>query len=321
MSAMCKHIDLMKEGELKCFLDSFDTVLSDCDGVLWAGGKTIEGSPEVIRQFRSIGKKVIFVTNNGMSRQDLLNRCHQLGYEGTIDEMITSSYLCALYLSEKNFTKTVYVFGGEGLVNEFDRVGIKHIGVESDPMPAKWDPDIAEHVMEKMENNIGCVVVGYNYDVSYMKLLKAATYLQNPNVLFVGTNSDPMFPLYLKNRKCIMPATGSFIAAVQTASGKQPLILGKPHLFMFEAVKKAYPEIQPERTLMIGDRADTDVVFGKNCGLATLMVGTGTNSIDDIRDWELSDTEAQKILIPNYFVTSLGAIFQAKDLSCALSEP
>ena len=90
------------------------------------------------------------------------------------------------------------------MVNEFDRVGIKHIGVESDPMPAKWDPDIAEHVMEKMENNIGCVVVGYNYDVSYMKLLKAATYLQNPNVLFVGTNSDPMFPLYLKSRKCII---------------------------------------------------------------------------------------------------------------------
>ena len=311
---MCRDIGLMNESEINNFICSFDTVLSDCDGVLWVGGQAIEGSPEVIRRFRDLGKRIIFVTNNGMSRHDLLTRCHLLGYGGTVDDMITSSYLCAQYLKQTNFTKIVYVFGAQGLADELDSVGIQHVGVGPDVMPDQWDVDMAEYAMSKMEQNIGCVVVGFHYDLSYMKLLKAATYLLNPDVMFIGTNSDPMSFLYLQSRTCVMPATGSFLAAVQTASGRQPIILGKPHTFMFDAVKRECPKIQPERTLMIGDRADTDIVFGKNAGLTTLMVGTGTNSMADIRSWETSDDATLGKLIPDYYANSLSTIFQTKDI-------
>lgn len=44
------------------------------------------------------------------------------------------------------------------------------------------------------------------------------------------------------------------VAAVATASGRQPVVLGKPSKFMFEIVQKRHPGILPERTLMIGDR-------------------------------------------------------------------
>ncbi len=59
--------------------------------------------------------------------------------------------------------------------------------------------------------------------------------------------------------------------------------MGKPHPAMFEEVRRHHPEIDPARTLMIGDRANTDILLGKNCGLQTLMVGTGVNSLKDIR--------------------------------------
>ena len=48
--------------------------------------------------------------------------------------------------------------------------------------------------------------------------------------------------------------TGSMVAAVATAAGRQPVVLGKPSKFMFEIVQKRHPGILPERTLMIGDR-------------------------------------------------------------------
>ena len=48
--------------------------------------------------------------------------------------------------------------------------------------------------------------------------------------------------------------TGSMVAAVATAAGRQPEVLGKPSRFMFEIVQKRHPGIVPERTLMIGDR-------------------------------------------------------------------
>ena len=42
--------------------------------------------------------------------------------------------------------------------------------------------------------------------------------------------------------------------SIITASRRQPKILGKPETFMFEAVRKDFPDIKPERTLMIGDK-------------------------------------------------------------------
>ena len=169
----CNNIELMDNSEIQKFIASFDTVLSDCDGVLWAGGQAIEGSREAIKAFRNLGKQVIFVTNNGMSREDLLHRCHHLGYEGTLQDMVTSSYLSASYLKDIGFNKKVYVFGAEGLAHELDAVGIEHIGVGHDPMPVLWDKSVAEKVMSTdMDRNVGCVIVGFHYDLTFMKLLK-----------------------------------------------------------------------------------------------------------------------------------------------------
>ena len=100
LSTKCENINLMSKLDSDKFLASFDTILSDCDGVLWVGGKPIDGSPEAIMRLRQLGKRIIFVTNNGMSRNDLLLRCQQLGFGGELDDMITSSYLCASYLKQ-----------------------------------------------------------------------------------------------------------------------------------------------------------------------------------------------------------------------------
>ena len=321
LSTKCQNIHSMSQSETKLLISSFDTILTDCDGVLWVGGQAIEGSPEAIMRFRKLGKRIIFVTNNGMSRNDLLIRCQKLGFGGDISDMITSSYLCANYLKQADFTRTVYVFGGKGLKEELDNAGIKNIGEGPDVPPDEWNLETAENVINQMDDNVGCVIVGFHYDTSYIKLLKAVTYLHNPKVLFLATNSDPMAVIHFEHKTCIMPATGALISAVETASGRKALILGKPKRFMFDAVKSVFPNIIPERTLMIGDRADTDVIFGKNSSVKTLMVGTGTNTLDEIRQWEKSKEEAIMELIPDFYSNSLNDIFQSKNSQDQLHEP
>ena len=82
-SVSCKEIGSMSHSELDDFLKSFDTVLTDCDGVLWTGSVAIDGSPEVIQALRKLGKKVIYVTNNSTkSRKEYLTKFTDLGFGG-----------------------------------------------------------------------------------------------------------------------------------------------------------------------------------------------------------------------------------------------
>ena len=52
---------------------------------------------------------------------------------------------------------------------------------------------------------VGAVVVGYDFHISYMKLIRASSYLTNPNCLFIATNEDPRLPTPKHNIR--MPGT------------------------------------------------------------------------------------------------------------------
>ena len=79
----CQNVSEMSN--VNEFFDCFDTVLTDCDGVLWKGNNAIEGSPELINKFREIGKKVICVTNNSTkTRKEYKQKCDDLGFGGEV---------------------------------------------------------------------------------------------------------------------------------------------------------------------------------------------------------------------------------------------
>ena len=82
--AACQDLTELSLQDQKAFFNSFDTVLTDCDGVLWSGNNPIPGSIEMIHKFREMGKKVIYVTNNATrSRKEYVTKCHDLGFGGT----------------------------------------------------------------------------------------------------------------------------------------------------------------------------------------------------------------------------------------------
>jgi len=107
----CQDLASMSPTEVKTFFDSYDTVLTDCDGVLWKGNNPIEGSPEMIHKFREMGKRVIYVTNNSTkTRKDYVKKCADLGFGGSYK--FTLPRFCLLptsraLVSPKKFTSTV----------------------------------------------------------------------------------------------------------------------------------------------------------------------------------------------------------------------
>jgi 4-nitrophenyl phosphatase len=114
--------------------------------------------------------------------------------------------------------------------------------------------------------------VGLDFAVTYDKL-KIATLLIRAGADFIGTNGDRTFPL----PEGLVPGNGSILAAIESATDKKPLVIGKPEAAMFE-VALLRMGTTPQQTLMIGDRLETDILGAQRAGLKAALVLTGTTS-------------------------------------------
>lgn len=297
----CRLLDsnLIEDG----FFDKFDFILTDCDGVLWDGNSALPGSAETINALRKKGKKILYVTNNSTkTKEDYIKKCENLGFIASLDEMFPTSLCVAVYLKSINFNKLVYVIGSAGIVKELESVGISCLPIGPDPISNDW----IEWVNNlKLDSKVGAVVVGFDEHISYPKMVKAASYLRNPDCLFIATNTDEQFPT---SSELTIPGTGTFVAAIKTVSGRNPIVLGKPNKYMFDVIKIQYPDIDPSRCLMIGDRLNTDIMLGRINGMQTLLVLTGVSDLNEVEMRKKSNLPDNELMIPNYYIESLGQV-------------
>uniref|UniRef100_T1JCT4 4-nitrophenylphosphatase n=1 Tax=Strigamia maritima TaxID=126957 RepID=T1JCT4_STRMM len=287
------------------FINSFDSILVDCDGVLWHGNKPIKGAATTLKKFRDLGKKVFFITNNSTkTRDEFLNKFHALQFEATIDEIFSTSYAAAIYLRNLHFKQKVYVVGSKGIGQELDLVKIRHIGVGPDILKGNIIDLINDGI--ELDPEVRAVIVGFDEHFSYPKILRAASYLNDPNCAFIATNTDERFPVESEN-PIVMPGSGSLLAAVKVAAQREPLVLGKPTPYMLDAICSVH-NIDRSRSLMIGDRLNTDILMGVNCGIGTLLVLTGISTLEEVQENRNSSKVDDQKLVPDYFVDSLGSL-------------
>ncbi|XP_055316603.1 glycerol-3-phosphate phosphatase-like [Sitodiplosis mosellana] len=294
------NLTTLPRQSIDAWIDSFDTVLSDCDGVQWIGRELVAGSLEVTKRLQELGKKVFFVTNMPVkTRAELQAAGVDRGYEVEQEEILSASYVTAKYLHDLKFDKKVYLIGSRGISQEFDHFGISWI--DSD---CSEKVDVLDAVSNgiKLDSEVGAVVVSFDTNINYSKILLAANYIKDPECLFIGTSFDEAYPT---NNGAIVPGTGPNISAIEVASGRKATIIGKPNPNMCKSLL-AGGKINPERTLMIGDSVKYDILFGFNCGFQTLLVGTGVNKLEEVRKWQKSNIEDDKKLIPDTYLPALG---------------
>jgi 4-nitrophenyl phosphatase len=143
-------------------------------------------------------------------------------------------------------------------------------------------------------NRVGAVVVGVDLQLNYFKLCQATTYIRS-GATFLLTNPDATFPMF----GTVFPAAGSVAAAVSRASGVQPLLMGKPGPYMMNVILARHEKLDRRRTCVVGDSIDTDMRFGVEQKLGTLLVLTGISSCQDL---ECPNTTC----VPEAFVEQLG---------------
>jgi len=260
-----------------------------------------------------IGKKVFFLTNNSTkTRGEFLEKFNSLGFEATEEEIISTAYLTALYLKGIGFERKAYVVGSKGITQELAAVGIECLPVGPEPVPITsetWsDKDFAN---VSLDPEVGAVIVGFDHHFSYIKALKAASYLNENGYwgkerLFIATNTDEQFPGRGAQKKLVFPGTGTFVSAISTCAGREPTIMGKPETFPFQLIQQEY-NLKPSRVLMVGDRGNTDILFGKKCGLKTLLVLSGVTTLAQMHAWEESKME-DHLYVPDYYAKDVSDV-------------
>ncbi|XP_072337199.1 glycerol-3-phosphate phosphatase [Scyliorhinus torazame] len=305
MAADCVHLS----GPLcSQVVASVDALVFDCDGVLWKGESPIPGAVQLINRLQERGKRVFFLTNNSTkSRQMYGEKLRGLGFEARPEQVFGTAPCAALYLKqEARLQGSVYLIGGAALRGELQAQGIACTG--SGPGPELTSEPMHVWLAEPLDPAVGAVLVGFDEHFTYMKLCRATRYLRNPACIFLATNTDTLLPLEGGG----IPGTGCLVKAVEAAANRTAHVIGKPSTFMFECMVKEHG-VDLNRTIMVGDRLDTDILMGSNCGLRTILTLTGVSTLEEVRAHQESDAPDRHKLVPNYYVDSVADLLPALD--------
>jgi len=286
--------------------DNVDAVLFDCDGVLYRSPAPAPEARECIQSLLDQGKKVFFVTNNAaVSRKQLQEKLMLILNLDTLtlEMMVSSSYSSAQYLKrtlldQGKGCKRLYVIGTEGLCSELRQAGFEVFGGPSTEKPSMSRDELAAYDMDRI-SPIDAVVVGHDTDFNFRKLSIATVLLQkNPDAPLIATNLDAFDLVGADGRH--IPGNGAMVKALEYASGRVPIDVGKPSKILIDLMVAEHG-LDPARSMMVGDRLDTDIQFGINAGMHSVLVMTGVTTAEtlkNIRDG-LSNEPLPSIIMPH----------------------
>ena len=238
---------------LSPLLERYDQVILDLDGCVWIGEEPIEGSPEAVAALREAGRGVIFATNNSWHPgEDHVARLWRMGIQASLADVVTVGGAMQHLLAEAHAGRTAYVIGTDAL-----RKHVRQAGLE-----LTADPDVASRAE--------VVITGGTDQLRYEHLRTAALAVYR-GADFLATSRDPTLP----TPEGPWPGTGAILAAVETTSGRRARIVGKPEPQLFYT---AVDRLGEGRTLVIGDRLDSDVAAAVAADLDGALVHSGAGA-------------------------------------------
>ena len=130
----------------------------------------------------------------------------------------------------------------------------------------------------RLEDETDLVVVGFDQTLTY-ETLTIACRLIDRGVPYIATHPDVRCPIEGGE---YIPDTGAFLACIKTATGKDPeYITGKPYGYMVDTVMER-TGLKKEEIAMVGDRLMTDIRFGTDNGILSILVLTGEATLEDV---------------------------------------
>jgi glycerol-1-phosphatase len=231
----------------------YDAALLDLDGVLYLGREEVPHAAASVAGARADGMRLAYVTNNA-SRDPAAVAEHltELGIPAEPEDVVTSGQAAVRLVAER------VPRGGAVLV--VGTAALSDLLVEAGLTPVRT-------VAEAGQGGPAAVVQGLAPDTTMRDLAEAAVAVRQ-GALWVAGNVDSTLP----SPRGPLPGNGTMVAAVATATGREPLVAGKPEPALHE---ESVARVAARRPLVVGDRLDTDVLGAVRAGADSLLVLTG----------------------------------------------
>lgn len=226
--------------------------LLDLDGTIYFAGREIPGAAQAVGRIREAGLPVAFATNTTRHpRSYLVELLRRLGVEAQPHELFTAPVAAARWLTSSG-ARRVSLLIPEATHEEFSAFEI----TDSRPdyvvvgdLGREWTFDRLNTAFRSLLDGAGLIAVQKNrrWDAGEGPQLDA----------------------------------GPFVVALEYASGRQALLVGKPNPTFFEQAAASL-NVAKERLLVVGDGVETDVAGAQAAGSLGLAVRTGTFNEDRI---------------------------------------
>ncbi|NLP09991.1 HAD-IIA family hydrolase [bacterium] len=246
-----------KEKNLHLF-SQCSAVVCDLDGTLYLGGVPFSDSAPFLKAVVASGRRLFYFTNNtSRSRNSYLDKLARFGFPAADEMLITAADCTFQYLQQQHLGPEIYLIGNSDLQRDFHDHGFRCLA------PTAWN----------QENPPRALVLGFDTELNYEKI-KIGYQLLMQDIPYIATHADLLCPM---NHGTFVPDAGCFIELFAAASGRRPLVMGKPSRFAAQTISDRAQSVN-ERIAFIGDRLYTDIRMAERFNMVGVLVLSGETS-------------------------------------------
>lgn len=225
---------------------SVHAVLLDIDGTLFTGMDPLPGAVETIGFLQKQNIPYRFISNGTRrSKKTVLEKLQRLNLPVCEDQIFTPAGAAIQYLLSQNISSCT-LLSTDDLKEDFRNAGISLVHDAHVVIIA----DAGDSFTYQSINQVFRQVIGG----ADLIALEKDRYWMDHDGLSLGA--------------------GPFVDALEYASGKTALLMGKPSLHFFHEALSSM-DAEPGNTLMVGDDIRTDIGGSMACGIKGVLVQTG----------------------------------------------
>ncbi len=231
--------------ELIAELSDVEALILDLDGTIYSNDEPIPGAVETVRALKALHIPLRFLTNTtSRGRAPLAAKLRELGFPVATEEVFGPPWAAGEFLRARGASAHLLV--PDGAREDFDGVVIDD-----------QHPDY--------------VVLGdLGYDWTFGRLNHAFRLLLEGGAQLIGLGRSR----YWRAPDGLRLDTGPFVAALEYATGRPAMIIGKPERTLYEMVLQDL-QLPADCVAMVGDDVEMDVRGAQRVGLRGVLVRTG----------------------------------------------